>query len=127
MTRLDRGVLTGLADLRPGVTVPVGVPASIRASDGGVGQHRGGNGLRAFEDTNTSRQEHHGGAARPGVVKSRVGHSATQPRHEPNAPGPRPVGPVLRTSAARAAAFFAFLKSRTFCSDAASTTSATER
>ena len=32
--------------------------------------------LRAVEDTNTSRQGHLG-AARPGMVKSRTGHSAT--------------------------------------------------
>jgi len=32
--------------------------------------------LRAVEDTNTSRQGHMG-AARPGMVKSRSGHSAT--------------------------------------------------
>jgi hypothetical protein len=32
--------------------------------------------LRAVEDTNTSR-EGHMGAARPGMVKSRFGHSAT--------------------------------------------------
>ena len=35
--------------------------------------------------------------------------------------------PIRQASDPRAAAFFAFLKSRTFCSDSASTTSATDR
>jgi hypothetical protein len=83
--------------------------------------------LRAVEDTNTSRQGHMG-AARPGMVKSRSGHSATDlvastKRRSPSEPRRGQAG----ASAAFAARFFSCLNSRTFCSEAGSTTSATER
>ena len=48
--------------------------------------------LRAFEDTNTSRQRHRG-AARPGNVKSRVEHCATVPVRIPHPADPSPGPP----------------------------------
>ena len=60
--------------------LPVGVPRSIRATTAGCVSTSAGSILRAFEDTNTSRQttvEPDQGAARPGDVKSRGFHSAT--------------------------------------------------
>ena len=84
--------------------------------------------LRAVEDTNTSRQGHMG-AARPGMVKSRTGHSATDlvasTKRRVTSADDVPAQP--EAWAAFAARFFSCLKSRTFCSDAGSTTSATER
>ena len=79
--------------------------------------------LRAFEDTNTSRQKDFG--ARQDPLSSRAA-LVILPRAWWRRPRPGS-GPGALMPAAFAAAFVAFLKSRTFCSDSASTTSATER
>ena len=60
-----------------GSRLPVGVPRSTRATMAGCDSTSAGSILRAFEDTNTSRQRQFVGAARPGDVKSRARHSAT--------------------------------------------------
>src|SRR3954468_19197165 len=76
--------------------------------------------LRAFEDTNTSRES--GFGARRGPVSSRA---AWQLCHgDPEDPSPAAHAPG---EAALAAAFFSCLYVRTFCSDTSSTTSATDR
>ena len=58
------------------------------------------------------------GAARPVHVKSRICHCVT-PQQQAK--------PIPLRSHPRAAAFFSFLKARTFSSEVPSTTSATER
>ncbi len=85
-----------------GLNDPVGAPRSMSATTAGWAKTSAGAILRGFEDTNTSRQEH-GGAARPGNVKSRAGHSATGTKRTPNSPRHR------RPDHPRAAAFFCFL------------------
>ena len=61
-----------------GVTLPLGPAFSIRSTTAGCASTSAGI-LRAFEATNTSRKTGIWGAAKPGDVKSRVGHSATLP------------------------------------------------
>src|SRR5689334_9778625 len=61
----------------------------MRATTAGCDSTSAGRVLRAFEDTNTSRQELRG-AARPGKVKSRSGHCATLARRSRNSPRLRP-------------------------------------
>jgi hypothetical protein len=69
--------------------------------------------LRAVEDTNTSR-EGHMGAAEPGMVKSRSGHSATEAGAITKREGPparADEGPARQAETCRAlaAAFFSCL------------------
>ncbi len=118
---LDRGVLTGLPDLVGGDAAG----RSTRLDQGqhrGVCQHLGGKLLarvRGHEHLSSGAQ----GAAEPGIVNSRNAHCATRPKPHRTRGCGQPVG----ADRALAAAFICFLWSRTFCSDAGSTTSATER
>ncbi len=112
-----------------GLSEPVTDPVSTSATTAGWASTGAGI-LRAFEDTNTSRQN--GASKGPRSIGARqdpVSSRAASPfchagREDSASASTHGIG---HPEAAFAAAFFAFLKSRTFCSEAGSTTSATER
>ena len=121
-----RGGIARRAELVGG-HVPGGSAILDQSDDVGVRQHLRGK-LACVSRTRTPLVKRILGAARPGNVKSRVvilPRTGRRSRIRTPIAGARPRRQALSRPWPRPSS--AFLKSRTFCSDAASTTSATER